>query len=208
MKSYSLYSYLIIMKTATKLIYCEKDYYFINTVKEKKQELEKRIEKTKKEIELLKSVKIVTKKDWSEFKNFLQNFSCDWKIYKREYPFEDQVTISNYPIEIDIKFTCNDKDIVEKIRKDNPERVYSHSRRKDFIIFTVKEFYEEIQKEIERLENYLNKLEKRFNNFDNDLNKIIDPLENLLNTLIEIKSNWYENYDFKEIVEKTVKHFY
>jgi hypothetical protein len=39
------------------------DYYFNQIVKEKKESLNHYIEKTKKEIELLESVKIVYKKD-------------------------------------------------------------------------------------------------------------------------------------------------
>lgn len=39
------------------------DYYFNQIVKEKKENLNHYIEKTKKEIELLQSIKIVTKKD-------------------------------------------------------------------------------------------------------------------------------------------------
>ena len=50
------------MKT-TKKTFNENDYHFQSIVKEKKQNLIDSIEKTKKEIELLKSVKIVTKKD-------------------------------------------------------------------------------------------------------------------------------------------------
>ena len=188
--------------------YCINDYYFNNSLKEKKQELEKWIDKTKKEIELLKSIKIVTKKDWSEFKNFLQNFQLNWKISFRWFPFEDEIQISNYPIEVDIDYISYDKEIVENIRKIDPARIYSHSWKKDFIIFNVKEFYNEIQKKIEYLEKYLNKLEKRLDNFDNDLEKIIDPLNNLLKHLSSIKNNWYENYDFKEIIENTIKHYY
>ena len=62
MKSYSiLFFIIIIMKTAK--TFNENDYHFQSIVKEKKQNLIDSIEKTKKEIELLKSVKIVTKKD-------------------------------------------------------------------------------------------------------------------------------------------------
>lgn len=50
------------MKTTKKFI-PENDYYFNSIVKQKKDEIVKYIDKTKKEIELLKSIKIVTKKD-------------------------------------------------------------------------------------------------------------------------------------------------
>ena len=41
----------------------ENDYYFTSIVKQKKEQIINSIDRTKKEIELLKSIKIVTKKD-------------------------------------------------------------------------------------------------------------------------------------------------
>ena len=54
--------YYIIMKNL-KTFDPSTDYYFNQIVKEKKENLNHYIEKTKKEIELLESVKIVYKKD-------------------------------------------------------------------------------------------------------------------------------------------------
>ena len=196
------------MKT-TKKTFNENDYHFQSIVKEKKQNLIDSIEKTKKEIELLKSVKIVTKKDWSEFKNFLQNFQCNWKIYNKSYPFEDRINISNYPIEIDIKNKSYDNDLIEEIRKNDPNRIYSHSYKKDYIIFTVKEFYDQIQKTIENRQKRLKQYEKELKNFDNDLEeskKILNQVYDLFIKLDNRQDNWY--YNQKEILEKTIKSMY
>lgn len=193
------------MKTTKKFI-PENDYYFNSIVKEKKDWIIKSIEKTKKEIELLKSVKIVTKKDWSEFKNFLQNFQCDWKIYIRSYPFSDQIEISNYPIEIDIYRYSNDPEFLKTI---DQSRIIKESFIKDYVYYNVSEFYNEIQKTIEIRQKRLEKYQKELENFDNDLKTTIKILENIYNQFNELNEkidNWY--YTQKEILENTIKHFY
>ena len=182
------------------------DYYFNQIVKEKKENLNHYIEKTKKEIELLESVKIVYKKDWSEFQNFIKNFQLDWKMYIRSYPFEDQIRICNYPIEIDIYRYSNDKEFLENI---DQSRIIKESCIKDYAYFTVKEFYNEIQKTIEIRKNRLEKYQKELENFDSDLKVTIEILKNvydLFNKLDQKIENSY--YDQKEILEKTIKNFY
>lgn len=182
------------------------DYYFNQIVKEKKENLNHYIEKTKKEIELLESVKIVTKKDWSEFQNFIKNFQLDWKMYIRSYPFENQIRISNYPVEIDIYRYSNDKEFLENI---DQSRIIKESCIKDYAYFTVTEFYNEIQKTIEIRKNRLEKYQKELENFDSDLKVTIEILKNvydLFNKLDQKIGNSY--YDQKEILEKTIKNFY
>lgn len=197
--------YYIIMKNL-KTFDPSTDYYFNQIVKEKKENLNHYIEKTKKEIELLESVKIVTKKDWSEFQNFIKNFQLDWKMYIRSYPFENQIRISNYPIEIDIYRYSNDKEFLENI---DQSRIIKESCIKDYAYFTVTEFYNEIQKTIEIRKNRLEKYQKELESFDSDLKVTIEILKNvydLFNKLDQKIENSY--YDQKEILEKTIKNFY
>ena len=190
----------------------ENDYYFNSIVKQKKEEIIKYIDKTKKEIELLKSIKIVTKKDWSEFQNFVKNFKfdwIDWKIYIRSYPFDREIRIMNYPIEIDIYRYSNDPEFLKTI---DQSRIIKGWIIKDYAFYTVKEFYNEIQKTIEirekRLEQYQNELE----NFDNDLKATIENLKNIYDQFNELyqkfdqRRYWY--YTQQEILEYTIKHFY
>lgn len=193
------------MKT-TKKTFNENDYHFQSIVKEKKQELEKWIDKTKKEIELLKSVKIVTKKDWSEFKNFLQNFQCNWKIYNKSYPFEDWINISNYPIEIDIHKYSNDPEFLKTV---DQSRIIKESCIKDHVYYNVKEFYNEIQKTIKNRQKRLDQYENELKNFDNDIKeskKILNQVYDLFIKLDNRQDHWY--YNQKEILEKTIKSMY
>lgn len=182
------------------------DYYFNQIVKEKKENLNHYIEKTKKEIELLKSIKIVTKKDWSEFQNFIKNFQLDWKMYIRSYPFENQIRICNYPIEIDIYRYSNDKEFLENI---DQSRIIKESYIKDYAYFTVTEFYNEIQKTIEIRKNRLEKYEKELENFDSDLKESIEILKNVYDLFNKLDSRLENSYyDQKDILEKTIKNFY
>lgn len=187
----------------------ENDYYFNSIVKQKKEELIKYIDKTKKEIELLKSVKIVTKKDWSEFQNFVKNFNfdwIDWKIYIRSYPFDHEIRIMNYPIEIDIYRYSNDPEFLKTI---DQSRIIKGWIVKDYAFYTVKEFYNEIQKTIEIREKRLEKYQKELENFDNDLKATIEILKNVYDQFNELNNkidHWY--YTQKEILEYTIKNFY
>lgn len=196
------------MKT-TKKFNPENDYYFNSIVKQKKEELIKYIDKTKKEIELLKSIKIVTKKDWSEFQNFVKNFNfdwIDWKIYIRSYPFDKAIRISNYPIEIDIYRYSNDPEFLKTI---DQSRIIKESCIKDYVYFNVKEFYNEIKKTIEIRQKRLDKYQKELENFDNDLKQTIEILKNIYDQFNELNqkiNNWY--YTQKEILEYTIKNFY
>ena len=115
----------------------------------------------------------------------------------------------DYPIEIDIYFTCHDKEIVEEIRKIDPSRVYSHSYMKDYIVYNVKEFYEKIQNTIENRQKWLNQYENELKNFDKDLEeskKILNQVYNLFNKLNENLDHGY--YNQKEILENTIKFMY
>ena len=196
------------MKT-TKTFNPENDYYFNSIVKQKKEQIINSIDRTKKEIELLKSIKIVTKKDWSEFQNFVKNFKfdwIDWKIYIRSYPFSDQIEISNYPIEIDIYRYSNDPEFLKTI---DQSRIIKESYIKDYAYYNVHEFYNEIQKTIEIRQKRLEKYQKELENFDNDLKQTIEILKKIYDQFNELNNkidHWY--YAQKEILENTIKHFY
>lgn len=196
------------MKTTKKFI-PENDYYFNSIVKQKKDEIVKYIDKTKKEIELLRSIKIVTKKDWSEFQNFVKNFKfdwIDWKMYIRSYPFSDQIEISNYPIEIDIYRYSNDPEFLKTI---DQSRIIKESCIKDYVYYNVKEFYNEIQKTIKNRQKRLDQYENELKNFDNDIKeskKILNQVYDLFIKLDNRQDHWY--YNQKEILEKTIKSMY
>ncbi len=196
------------MKT-TKKFNPENDYYFNSIVKQKKEQIVNSIDRTKKEIELLKSIKIVTKKDWSEFQNFVKNFNfdwIDWKIYIRSYPFDDEIRISNYPIEIDIYRLSHDPEFLKSI---DQSRIINGWVIKDYAYYNVHEFYNEIQKRIENRQKRLEKYENELKDFDNDLKVTIEILKKIydqFNELNQKMDNWY--YTQKEILENTIKHFY
>ena len=127
-------------------------------------------------------------------------------MYIRSYPFENQIRICNYPIEIDIYRYSNDKEFLENI---DQSRIIKETCIKDYAYFTVTEFYNEIQKTIEIRKNRLEKYEKELENFDSDLKITIEILKNvydLFNKLDQKIENSY--YDQKEILEKTIKNFY
>jgi len=193
----------------TKTFNPENDYYFNSIVKQKKDEIVKYIDKTKKEIELLRSIKIVSKKDWSEFQNFVKNFKfdwIDWSMIIRSYPFSEQIRISNYPIEIDIYRYSNDPEFLKTV---DQSRIIKESCIKDYVYYNVKEFYNEIQKTIEIRQKRLEKYQKELENFDNDLKTTIEILKKIydqFNELNQKMDHWY--YTQKEILENTIKHFY
>ena len=209
MKSYPILFFIIIIMKTIKKFNPENDYYFSSIVKQKKEQIINSIDRTKKEIELLKSIKIVTKKDWSEFQNFVKNFKfdwIDWKIYIRSYPFDHEIRIMNYPIEIDIYRYSNDPEFLKTI---DQSRIIKGWIIKDYVYYTVKEFYNEIQKTIEIREKRLEKYQKELENFDNDLKATIESLKNIYDQFNKLNNkidHWY--YTQKEILENTIKHFY
>ena len=127
-------------------------------------------------------------------------------MYIRSYPFENEIRISNYPIEIDIYRYSNDKDFLENI---DQSRIIKESCIKDYAFFTVKEFYNEIQKTIEIRKNRLEKYEKELENFDSDLKESIEILKNVYDLFNKLDSRLENSYyDQKSILENTIKHFY
>lgn len=156
------------------------------------------------ELEGLRKIKRVYKKDWQPFANFLKNF--DWgedvhfyyeslwyiKIrYKGEY--------------VSIKQDTIDKDFVEKIEKTNPERVIKESYSYPRVIFNVAEFYEEIQKMIGYKQKNLETVSRAIDNFEKITEELYKRIKGVMDYLDTLGDKYY---DFREIASETLKHYY
>ena len=139
------------------------------------------------------------KKDWQDFENLLKNFKCkDWiKIYKKSYPFNDYIYIYYDLQEISIRNYENDKDFIEKIRNENPDRIVKEYWIKEYVLLNANEILEKIHELLNYKKDRLEKLNKTIKNFD----KICDKIEKLLNPLNDF-INWQDfQYDFEKLVK-------
>lgn len=181
--------------------YSKNDYYFKNSLEKEKNDLLYYVESTKKKIEILKSIKRIYKKDWSNFQNFLKNFELkDWYIY---YEYNDIVFSKNWE-KVYLNRYSIDKDFIENIRKIDPNRILKLSYSIEKVEFNENEIEIEIKKEIEKLSQYLVKYEKQLKNFDKNCDKLSKKLDQFLEFLSTL-----DNYsDFRDIASDTIKHFY
>ena len=193
--------------------YLKNDYYFNNQIEKTKKELQDFLISYKNELEILKSIKRVKKKDWSDFQNFLKNFSImDWiKMYYDDLWYKEDIKISWYINNRYEKIYLNtysiDENFVKEIEKSDPTRVIKNTRRKDHVYYNVDEFMQEISKKIDRIEKHIKELEKTLENIDQKIEK----LEKLLDPLLDFiwnSEDWNIARYLKEISEITIKNFY
>jgi hypothetical protein len=106
-------------------------------------------------------------------------------MYIRSYPFDNQIRIYNYPIEIDIYRYSNDPEFLKTV---DQSRIIKESCIKDYVYYNVKEFYNEIQKTIEIRQKRLEKYENELKNFDNDLKQTIEILKKIYDQFNELNN--------------------
>lgn len=181
--------------------YSKNDYYFKRTLEKEKNDLLWYIDSCKKRIDILKSIKRIHKKDWSNFQNFLKNFELkDWSIY---YDYNDIVFSRNWEKAYIHRYSI-DKDFIENIRKIDPKRIIKLAYELEKIEYNENEIEIEIQKSIKKEKQYLEKLEKQLKNFDKNIDKLSKKLDQFLIFLSSL-----DNYsNFKNICKETIEHFY
>ena len=194
--------------------YLKNDYYFNNEVEKSKKQINWYLTSYKNQIEMLKTVKKVHKKDWSDFQNFLKNFTyADWlKMYYYDLVWEkDEIILSWYMNneyeKIYLYTYTSDEDFIEKIEKSDPWRIVKPSCYKDRVYYTVEEFMQQIQDRIEKYTKNVEELEKTLENYD----KNIEKLESLLDPLLQFIWN-VEDIDIarylRDIAKVTIGSFY
>ena len=180
----------------------KRNYYFTEAVKKEKQNLIDCVEETKNRIQLLKSIKRVYKKDWSNFQNFLKNFTSDLPNFDIYYSYSD-IKIRSYPTEAYIRrYRIKDywKDpYFEKIEKEDPRRIIRSYWLMDKIEYTIDEIMENIKIQIEKEEKYLKENETELQNYDKNVEKLQEKLEDLEKFFIPL-GDWY--YKMKTIAKE------
>lgn len=167
------------------------------------KDLTDRLEQRKVEIEWLKLIKRVQKKDWTDFQSFLKNFDYPDSV-GMGYDMLDYIKIWHNWEHVDIQRYTVDDEFVKKVAETNPERVVRSPCLRDRVFYTPSEFYDEIQFQIKWREESVEELETTLKNFDKTCDELFNKLEWVLSFISSIDS---KAYYFKEIVAKTVEHF-
>ena len=185
-------------------------YYFDKTKQDQLKELIYHKQSCIDKINILDSVKRIHKKDWSDFQNFLKNFTA-WENIHIYYEMS-RITIKSYvnwekrEIIID-RYTCDEKEI-EEYRKSDPDRIVTQSYLKDCVYYNPDEIMIQIEKEKEKFKKSLIKYEIEIENFENNCKELLSKLDPLLDFLQDqhTKNDWY--YSYKKIAIETIKTFY
>ena len=183
-----------------------------NYFKSNCQDLLKKLDNQKldyeKQLKALQSIKKVYKKDWKEFSSFMKNFEIwkDYSFYKKDYPFNDYYYVYYWNWkEISFINYTTDKEFLEKIEKENPDRIIKQEYLKDKVLFNPNELFNNIQARIEYIKSQLEKT----NNFIKNFDKICNWLEKKLNSCLEYLDNFdFEYYDLRDLIENTVKTYF
>lgn len=169
----------------------------------KQQTLDKLIEArdtAKKQLELLKSIKRVYKKDWTEFQNLLKNFSSD--LWEFRIYYWDMLYFEHYPIKVPLKMYYNlryESDKREKYEKEAPERIVKEPCIVDRVFLNANELREEIQDRVLYYENYLKEQNENVKNFEKMYNKIEKVYWKLIDTINE--ANKTAQYEYKDMIK-------
>lgn len=105
---------------------------------------------------------------------------------------------------IELTDYSNDKELIEKMKETEPDRVIHQQYITDHIYYTPTEFFEKIQEEIKRLEKSLEELEKEIQDFEKTTTEIYSKMQPLLEYLDTLGGK-YGNY--KRIVSETIKRY-
>lgn len=187
----------------------KKDYYFNYEINNTKKELQEFLVSYKNELEMLKTVKREKKKDWNDFQNFLKNFSC-WKNTSLTYDSDNYKLVGyiNWNYErVYLNSYSIDKDFIEKVRENEPERIVKMAYEVEKVFYTPQEFFEiEIKNKIDRTEKQISKTEKAISEFDETQKEIEKNLIPLLE-FIQSQDDSVRRY-VRKIIETTISHYY
>lgn len=160
---------------------------------------------TKKSIEnklyALKSITRKSKKDKSDFKNLIQNFSTkDDKVY---------ISYSRYDFLDDLCFWYNWYEVTISYTDNNTEK-YDESRRVTWrywwkkVILNIDEIFDKINDLIKYYTDELEKTNKAIENYE----KTTSDLEKMINNILEYIKGKDEAYKLKEFVKNVIYHSY
>ena len=164
-----------------------------------------------KQLHALKSIKRETKKNGSDFQNFLKNFSSsdpDVKIQRGGLSGLRGAYITFwYKWErIDLENSTIREDFITEIEKKDPKRVIKESYLKPYVYYTPTEFFNTIQEAIEKMTEKLKKINTEINSFEEETDKLFEKMIPLLEFLKDNEK--VSNYTLRQITRDTFKHYY
>lgn len=172
---------------------------------ETKKECEQNLKNYQIQLEMLESIKRKTKKDWTNFQNFTQNFESTLWINFKLWMRGDYYDLYYQGQSIEIINYTTDENIIKEIEKKEPERIIKQSYLKDRLKYNVEEFLEKIEREKERRKKIINEYILFLENYE----KITNEIENILEPVLwYIKNAPREKYKIKWLIEKTIWTFY
>ena len=164
------------------------EYYKANAIKK----LQADLQTFEAEIEILKQVKRVYKKDGTDFQNFLKNFDC-WEQVKMYYEWDDCIKLYSWMSwscqSVSLWYIKSHKDFVEEIRKTQPERIIKSDWKVDRVKLTPSEFMEEVKDWIERRQKRVEFIKNTIENSDWLFKDLIEKLE-AVNKTLEATADW------------------
>ena len=172
------------------------DFYKDETLKKLKNDLNY----YKIQVEWLKKIKRKTKKNWTNFQNFLQNFEC-WEGVGIWYWILEYVKIYYQGEHVEIQQYTIDEEFIKNV---DSSRVVHETYLKDRVYYTPDEFMEQIKKQIERREEAINELESSIDNFEDTTKQLEAMLEPIWEFITKLPS---QNYKFKELASKSIEHY-
>lgn len=159
---------------------------------------------TEKQLELLKSVKRVRKKDWTDFQSLWKNFACDLWTF-RQQSYSDCVYLENYETSVYIKTYYNlnnEKELKEKYEKEAPERIVKEYWLVDRVFLNADEIWGEIQDKIVYYENYLKTKKEAVKNFEKVYWKIEKAYWELVKAVTEAGED--TEYTFQQMIKEAL----
>ncbi len=144
-----------------------------------KVELQEYILKLKAELQALKSIEIVTKKDGTEFANLLKNFKVNNE---------------------DARLSLEDKEITLWFRTETSKfyRFIFYTYNKDFSNKTIAEIKNDFDKKANYIQSNLTEAEKEFSEWDIKAKQVEDIYERFIN---EIKNTEASTYITKTMID-------
>lgn len=154
------------------------------------KKLQEELHDTEETLKYLKDVKRKKKKDWTDFKYFLQNFE-GWEIRFDDYKSELLQYIYIWYGEGRSSFelsTVDDEFVVA-----HPDRVVKRYWLKDCVYYTPDEMRELIQKRIEREELRLQAIDSNIRDLDKIRDELMDKFIPVIEYIEQFEWEWWFN---------------
>lgn len=164
-------------------------------------------ETTEKQLAILKSIKRVKKKDWTDFQDFLRNFQV-WigSIKLQNYRLTGHsYEIWNYETSVDIDAFYNlhhNENLRKKFETEAPERIVHEFWLVDHVIMTVDEFEQAIKDKISMYEEHLKKEIEAIEQFESDFLKISTVFDELVKAINSCNEG--SQYQIRNAIEKAL----